>query len=293
MQVNSNFYVRSRQTHGKKLDYFDYFVSKSHTGHHRAESTSGHDCTLAGCFGPFQMLTSLITTISEYMCPEPQLIDENAGWSGGNSDHFKPDNASAITAKTWQKRAEKILHAQLQQMRKREQTTQKKDWKKHETAQRDSDQQLQQLADWFRWDTGHMWRHGNTAVSRGSLRQITQSSGVTKGAMYGRTLSGNIWYYLYDIICIICDIFSKQAFWRVPSMVCFQISIKSIGFEFKLIDSPSIVKMHAGFGPTLAQLVSRRYCLQGHPPDLEMPTSKCHVLMFKRNETHVKYVEIW
>ena len=41
-----------------------------------------------------------------------------------------------------------------------------------------------------------MWRHGNTAVSRGSLRQITQSSGVTKGAMYGGILSGNIWYYM-------------------------------------------------------------------------------------------------
>ena len=179
MQVNSNFYARSRQTDRKTLDYFDYFVTESHTGHRRAESTSGHDCTLAGCFGPFQMLASLITRISEYMYPEPQLIDENAFWSGGNSDHFKPDNASAITAKTWQKRAEKILHGQLQQMRKREQTTQKKDWKKrkkHETPQWDSDQQLQQLADWFSWDTGHMWRHGNTAVSRGSLRQITQSS---------------------------------------------------------------------------------------------------------------------
>ena len=57
-----------------------------------------------------------------------------------------------------------------------------------------------------------MWRHGNTAVSRGSLRQITQSSGVTKGVMYGPyggTLSGNIWYYMisyesYDIFFQTC-----------------------------------------------------------------------------------------
>ena len=44
--------------------------------------------------------------------------------------------------------------------------------------------------------------------------------------------------------------------------------------------------MHAGCGETL---VSRRYCLQGHPPDLEMQTSKCYFLMFRTNETHMKY----
>lgn len=37
-------------------------------------------------------------------------------------------------------------------------------------------QRLQRLADGYRWASRHMCRQGSTAVSRGSLKQITQSS---------------------------------------------------------------------------------------------------------------------